>query len=115
MLRQCCMQVMCLARAAAKPQRSLFRCCDLSAHWSDAAAGAKRPAGAALNAAVQAHNLALVLLSSWMSVSACAEAWRLGYRFWGTAYSDAEGGMATVVYVFYVSKLYEFVDTVRTA
>ncbi len=83
------------------------------ANWPRAAPGAKRPAGLALRTAVQAHNLALVLLSSWMSVSACVQAWRLGYRFWGTAYSDAEGSMATVVYVFYVSKLYELVDTVR--
>ncbi len=85
----------------------------IGAHLSHAATGAKRPAGLALRTAVQAHNLALVLLSSWMSVSACVQAWRLGYRFWGTAYRDAESGMATVVYVFYVSKLYEFVDTVR--
>lgn len=62
---------------------------------------------------VQSHNLFLILLSSWMSASACLHAWRLRYRFWGNAYSDSEGSLATVVYVFYVSKLYEFMDTVR--
>ena len=75
--------------------------------------GAKQSSGPLLRLLVQAHNLFLIALSSWMSVSACVQAWRLRYRFWGTAYSDAHGSMAIVVYVFYVSKLYEFMDTVR--
>ena len=75
-------------------------------------AGAKQSSGPLLRLLVQTHNLFLIALSSWMSVSACLQAWRLRYRFWGTAYSDAHGSMATVVYVFYVSKLYEFMDTV---
>ncbi|KAK9827354.1 hypothetical protein WJX81_000104 [Elliptochloris bilobata] len=74
--------------------------------------GAKKSSGPLLRLTVQAHNLFLIVLSSWMSASACLQAWRLRYRFWGNAYSDSQASMATVVYFFYVSKLYEFTDTV---
>nr|ACK99719.1 delta-6 polyunsaturated fatty acid elongase [Lobosphaera incisa] len=60
---------------------------------------------------VQAHNLVLISLSAYMSSAACYYAWKYGYRFWGTNYSPKERDMGGLIYTFYVSKLYEFVDT----
>ena len=66
-----------------------------------------------LRALVQLHNVNLILLSSFMSTSAAYNAWKLGYRFWGSGYSPAEVDMGRTVYIFYISKLYEFMDTVQ--
>eukprot|EP00884_Botryococcus_braunii_P010907 jgi/Botrbrau1/19818/Bobra.0124s0059.2 len=60
---------------------------------------------------VQAHNLFLVLLSSFMSSSAAYLAWKHKYKFWGQAYNPAEKDMGIVIYVFYLSKYVEFLDT----
>jgi elongation of very long chain fatty acids protein 4 len=65
-----------------------------------------------LRALVQLHNVILILLSSFMCSSAAYNAWKLGYRFWGSGYSPAEADMGRTVYIFYISKLYEFMDTV---
>ena len=65
-----------------------------------------------LQALVQLHNVNLILLSSYMSASAVYNAWKYGYKVWGTGYSPAEVDMGRTVYIFYISKLYEFVDTV---
>lgn len=61
---------------------------------------------------VQFHNVFLVLLSLWMSVTSLHCAFKYKYRFYGQAVSSKETDLGRVAYVFYVSKIYEFVDTV---
>jgi elongation of very long chain fatty acids protein 4 len=34
-----------------------------------------------------------------------------GYKLWGVPYNAAEKDMASLIYIFYVSKIYEFMDT----
>lgn len=65
-----------------------------------------------LKTLVQLHNVNLILLSLYMSYTAASLAWKYSYRFWGQGYRSSERDMGHIVYVFYVSKLYEFVDTV---
>jgi len=64
---------------------------------------------------VQAHNVVLILLSAGMASSAVYWARVHNYSFWGNAYSASERGMGLTIYVFYVSKFYEFLDTVGHA
>lgn len=64
-------------------------------------------------ALVQVHNVFLVCLSGYMCVTAVREAIINGYSFWGNEYNPKEVGMAKITYIFYVSKAYEFLDTVR--
>ena len=33
------------------------------------------------------------------------------YIVWGNPYKPSEHGMATMIYIFFVSKIYEFMDT----
>ena len=33
------------------------------------------------------------------------------YIVWGNPYKASEHGMATMIYIFFVSKIYEFMDT----
>lgn len=68
-----------------------------------------------LKSLVQIHNVNLIVLSSYMSYTAAALAWKYSYRFWGQAYRPSERDMGQIIYIFYVSKLYEFVDTVSYA
>lgn len=58
------------------------------------------------------HNLFLVVLSGYMSVGISWEAYKNGYKVWGNPYDPKETRMAYLIWVFYVSKLYEFFDTV---
>ena len=71
--------------------------------------------GPALRAVVQAHNLVLIVLSGYMCFTAINEAVKNGFKLWGNPYSARQTGLSNVVYVFFVSKLYEFLDTVRGA
>lgn len=64
-----------------------------------------------LRSLVKAHNLVLIVLSAYMCGSASYNAWALGYNFWGQGYDPQEVSMGITVYIFYVSKLYEFMDT----
>lgn len=34
-----------------------------------------------------------------------------GYKLWGVPFKAAERDMASIIYIFYVSKIYEFMDT----
>ncbi len=34
-----------------------------------------------------------------------------GYSLWGNAYKTSETDMAGMIYIFFVSKIYEFMDT----
>lgn len=62
---------------------------------------------------VQCHNLFLIVLSSYMCGTSIYEAARNNYKFWGTGYKTEEVGMTNIIYIFYVSKIYEYMDTVR--
>ena len=79
------------------------------------AAGARKARTPLLDTAVQVHNVFLVALSSYMCGRTLYEAWRNGYTFWGNQYDAREAGMAHAIHIFYVSKLYEYFDTVRAA
>ena len=47
-----------------------------------------------------------------MSFTAASAAYNNGFKFWGTAYvPGAVPELSRIVWVFYVSKIYEFVDT----
>ena len=61
---------------------------------------------------LQVHNLILILLSAGMASSAVYFAVQGGYTLWGNAFKLSERGMALTIYVFYLSKFYEFFDTV---
>ena len=69
------------------------------------------PQSAALNTFVNYHNAWLIVLSAFMFASSCYQAYVNEYKFWGQAYNAREVGMAKVIYIFYVSKLYEYLDT----
>jgi elongation of very long chain fatty acids protein 4 len=64
-----------------------------------------------LRAFVQAHNVFLVILSAYMSTTAVVEAVKNGFWLWGNDYDPSQTGLATIVHVFFLSKIYEFVDT----
>ena len=65
-----------------------------------------------LRVLVQVHNTFLVILSSYMSFNTAYCAWKYSYRFWGQGYSSSEKDMGWIIYVFFLSKIYEFMDTV---
>lgn len=65
-----------------------------------------------LRVSVQVHNTFLVILSSYMSLTTAYCAWKYSYRFWGQGYSAKEKDMGWIIYVFFLSKIYEFMDTV---
>ena len=70
--------------------------------------------GPLLVAMVILHNAFLVLLSMYMCAEGLRAALRGGYlrRFVGNPMDASDAAMTRVVYVFYVSKIYEFLDTV---
>lgn len=76
--------------------------------------GKQRPDPLWLKTLVQLHNVNLIVLSSYMAYTAAHLAWKHSYRFWGQRYTPSERDMGQIVYIFYVSKLYEFMDTVRS-
>lgn len=57
------------------------------------------------------HNLFLILLSLYMCVGCAKEAYLSGYRLWGNEFKASETRLAYYIYIFYVSKIYEFMDT----
>jgi len=62
------------------------------------------------------HNLVLFLLSLYMCLECINQAMLGGYKLFGNALEKGDephaAGMAQIVYIFYMSKSYEFVDTV---
>ncbi|GMH42475.1 hypothetical protein BSKO_10394 [Bryopsis sp. KO-2023] len=60
---------------------------------------------------VQCHNIFLIFLSVYMCLTSIKEAYLNNYKFWGNAYAVEQVGMANVIHVFYLSKLYEYMDT----
>eukprot|EP00210_Caulerpa_lentillifera_P008318 g7937.t1 len=57
------------------------------------------------------HNLFLVILSGFMFAGTVHQAVTNGYTLWGNMLKVEETGMATMLYIFYLSKIYEFNDT----
>lgn len=64
-----------------------------------------------LRGLVQVHNVVLILLSAGMASSAIYWARAGGYNFWGNAYVPTQREMGLTIYVFFLSKFYEFIDT----
>lgn len=60
------------------------------------------------------HNFFLMVLSLYMCGEALRQAYKLNYGLFCNAYDDTprSQGMANIVWIFYVSKAYEFIDTV---
>jgi hypothetical protein len=63
------------------------------------------------------HNLFLTCLSAYMMTEIIHQAVIHNYRFWGNNYDPTEGGwpMAKIIWLFYVSKIVEFIDTLIMA
>lgn len=66
----------------------------------------------ALKFLIIAHNLFLCGLSLYMGAGIAYQAWRKRYSILGNYVKDDELQMGHLIYIFYVSKLYEFTDTV---
>lgn len=81
---------------------------------SNKKAGGKKADGSVVRSAVLVHNVLLIALSGYMCLTCAYEAVKNRYNFWGNEYDSRQGGMARIVYIFYISKLYEFLDTVRS-
>uniref|UniRef100_A0A7S0WT84 Very-long-chain 3-oxoacyl-CoA synthase n=1 Tax=Pyramimonas obovata TaxID=1411642 RepID=A0A7S0WT84_9CHLO len=64
-----------------------------------------------LKALMLVHNIFLIGLSLYMCLKIVYEAYLNKYSFWGNAYNPAQTEMAKVIWIFYVSKIYEFMDT----
>lgn len=64
---------------------------------------------------MQVHNVVLIVLSAGMASSAVYWARLHNYSLWGNAYRASERNMGLTIYVFYMSKFYEFFDTVSGA
>ncbi|KAJ3109860.1 hypothetical protein HDU97_000090 [Phlyctochytrium planicorne] len=61
------------------------------------------------------HNVFMVSLSGYMMVGILVEAIKSNYVVWGNPVDETNGwpvGMAKMVWLFYVSKIFEFTDTV---
>lgn len=67
-----------------------------------------------LRALVVVHNWFLCCLSFYMGCGIISEARHHGYSFFGNSGNDGEVKMGFYIYIFYVSKLYEFMDTVSS-
>ncbi|KAH7431649.1 hypothetical protein KP509_08G058600 [Ceratopteris richardii] len=65
-----------------------------------------------LKALVIFHNLFCLTLSLYMCVGIASRAFQLKYLLWGNAYDPNEITMAHYVYLFYMSKYVEFMDTI---
>eukprot|EP00246_Nothoceros_aenigmaticus_P013604 TRINITY_DN476_c0_g1_i2.p1 TRINITY_DN476_c0_g1~~TRINITY_DN476_c0_g1_i2.p1 ORF type:complete len:290 (-),score=23.59 TRINITY_DN476_c0_g1_i2:270-1139(-) len=58
------------------------------------------------------HNSFCFLLSLYMCVGIIYEAIRTKYSIWGNAYNPKQVPMARLIYLFYMSKYFEFLDTI---
>lgn len=65
----------------------------------------------ALHLLVIFHNLFLCLLSLFMGVGIISEAWKHNFSLWGNSPSHEHVTLGCYIYMFYLSKLYEFADT----
>lgn len=60
---------------------------------------------------VMFHNIFLIILSAYMCFGCSIEAYRNAYSLWGNKYDPSETKLARVIHIFFLSKIYEFVDT----
>jgi hypothetical protein len=60
------------------------------------------------------HNINLTVLSAYMCAEVLRQAYLNGYSFWGNGVAATRhaGDMARIIWIFYASKLLEFLDTV---
>ncbi|KAI5055008.1 hypothetical protein GOP47_0030153 [Adiantum capillus-veneris] len=65
-----------------------------------------------LQAFVILHNLFCLGLSLYMCLNISIRAFQLNYALWGNAYDQHETLMAFYIYIFYMSKYPEFLDTI---
>ena len=65
-----------------------------------------------LRVIVISHNVFLISLSLYMCVGCLSQAYVNGYTLWGNEYKQEEKQLAFYIYVFYISKIYEFFDTI---
>lgn len=65
-----------------------------------------------LQVLVLVHNLFCLGLSLYMCVDISIRAFQLNYSLWGNAYDPKETLMAHYIYIFYMSKYAEFLDTI---
>ncbi|MCO5586364.1 hypothetical protein L7F22_040304 [Adiantum nelumboides] len=65
-----------------------------------------------LQAFVILHNLFCLGLSLYMCLNISFRAFQLNYALWGNAYDLRETLMAFYIYIFYMSKYAEFLDTI---
>lgn len=65
-----------------------------------------------LQALVLVHNLFCLGLSLYMFLNISFRAFRLDYCLWGNAYDPQDTLMAHYIYIFYMSKYAEFLDTI---
>ncbi|CAM6014274.1 unnamed protein product [Sphagnum balticum] len=64
-----------------------------------------------LQCLIIAHNMFLCCLSFYLGLGILTEARRHRYSIWGNPSNDEHVKMGFYIYIFYVSKLYEFMDT----
>lgn len=70
------------------------------------------PAGsAALKTFIIIHNSCLIFLSAYMCYGCIREAYKGEYKLWGNSYNANETRLAKYLYIFFLSKIYEFLDT----
>ncbi|MCO5611408.1 hypothetical protein L7F22_065661 [Adiantum nelumboides] len=65
-----------------------------------------------LQALVVFHNLFCVCLSLYMCLGIAVRAFQLKYTLWGNPYDPNETTMAHYIYIFYMSKYIELMDTI---
>lgn len=65
-----------------------------------------------LQALVLVHNCFCLGLSLYMCVGISYRAYQLKYALWGNAYDEYDTKMARLIYIFYLSKFVEFMDTI---
>lgn len=57
------------------------------------------------------YNVVQVVLCTWMCVMAGVEAYKRGFSLICNEFNEKEEGLATVLWVFYLSKILDFLDT----
>lgn len=65
-----------------------------------------------MKAFVMLHNVFLVILSTYMFSGVIYYGIRGNYNIWGNALHPDDIDMVNIIYIFYLSKIYEFLDTV---
>lgn len=59
-----------------------------------------------------AYNMVQVMLCSYMCIEAFMQAWKSGYPVVGCAFNQENPPIGFILYVFYISKILDFLDTV---